>query len=283
MTLLGRVAGSMRSVLLRVEGTRVTSARYVDEALSRVHHSSDGALWALGGTFAYRFWGFEQERFPLVRPTEGPTNWLDLGGAGEQVLVWGAGALLAFDGTAFVPFAPDLALDPVETVLAVEARADRLAALVVRDGFGAIAHLEDGRWAPISEDALLQGAPVDLRGFGEQEWVLDEMGAIYTQTRSRPPRVVPFARTAAAFTDPEGRARPFYDLVPARSGLLLASRGGFLLAPSGGEATFYLGQAPEARGRLARIDATAHTLALLEGAAWLQREGAFHPLDLTQF
>lgn len=282
--LLGRVVGALRSLILRIEGNKVASARYVDEALTRIHLADDGALWALGGTYAHRFHGFEQERFALIRPTEGPTNWLDLGGDGERVLVWGAGALLAFDGKSFVPFAPDLALHPAETVLAVEPRDDSIAALVAREGFGAIAHFDGDRWLPIVEDSLVHGAPLDLHTFAGQEWVLEAQGAIYTQSGDAAPRLVPLSRTAPAFSDGAGKPRPLYELLPGRLGLLMASQGGFLFAPSGAEATFYRGQGEHLRARLCHVGGSAGlTLALLGGAVWQQLAGAFHPLDLGQF
>lgn len=283
MHLLGRVQGSNRSLLLRVEGTRITAARYVDEPLSRVHLAEDGALWALGGSHAYRYHGLEQERFALARPTEGASHWLDIGGAGERPLVWGAGALLCFDGTRFAPFAPDLSLEPSETVLAVEANADRLAVLVAREGCAAVAHFDGVAWLPIAEESLVAGAPIDLRTFAGQNWMLDRHGALYTQSGNDAPRPVPFARTSPAFFESDGKARRLFEVQPGRSGLLLSSQGGFLFAPTVAEATFYRGQNERARGRLCRIGVSGATLALLGGAAWLHAGGAFHPLDLTQF
>lgn len=284
ITLLARVTGSMRSLLLRLEGNEVIAARYVDEALSRIHLCADGTLWALGGTTAHRFRGFEHDRFSLNRPSEGPINWLDLGGHGDRVLVWGAGALLTFDDDgAFVPFTPDLALHPAETVIAVEPREDSVAALIVREGFGAVAHFDGDGWLPIHDDTLIAGAPVDLRTFAGQEWILEARGALYTQSGDAAPRLLPLSRSAAAFSDESGKARPLYELLPGRLGLLMASQGGFVFAPTGGEATFYRGQGEHLRARLCRVEDGNVTLALLGGAVWRHHAGVFHPLDLTAF
>lgn len=281
--LLGRVNGSLRSLILRIDGTTVVGARYVDEPLTRLHLTDDGALWAMGGTYAHRFYGFEQERFGLVRPTEGATNWLDIGGIGDRVLVWGAGALLGFDGKGFSPFVPDLALHPLETVLAVQLRGERISALVVREKFGAIAHFDGVSWLPIAEESLVAGTPTDLHTFAGQEWVLEGQSVVYTQSESGAPRPVAFSRSAPAFTDASGRPRPFFDLLPGRSGLLLSSLGGFLFAPTRGEPSFFRGHGEHLRGRLVRIEECRLTLALLGGAVWVHEAGAFHPLDLTQF
>ena len=297
--LLGRRDGTRRSLVARVEGTTVVSARYVDEPLARVHLAPDGSLWALGASSVVRFRGFELDRFALTRPGVGQANWLGLGSLGQRPLVWGAGALLRFDGNGFAPFRPDLSLHSLETVHSVQTAGDSLAALVVRAGFGAVAHFDGDRWLPIDEAGLVEGAPNDLRCFAGQDWVLEGNTAVYTQLKGGEPHEVSFPRSSPAFLDASRRARPLFQLLPDRTGLLFASLGGFLFAPTRGDATFHRGRSPELRGRIVQLDhvrpprphnpfepnepGSPLVLALLGGSVWVRAEGAFHPLDLTHF
>ena len=226
--LLGRSTSKRESLVLRVEDGVVTTARVVADELQRLHVTGGGHLWGLSTTHAFRFDGPSNERFPLSRPTEGPIFWRGMGGSGERVLVWGAGALLQFDGSGFVPFAVDMGLDPQETVLSVRTAGDEVAALIVRDGMGAVAHFDGHGWAGVSEQQVLSGELVDLDVFAGSDMVLDVKGSIYTYQGSGAPVRKPVDANFPAFRDPTGAERRFRGLVALEDTTFLASNGGFL-------------------------------------------------------
>ncbi len=114
-------------------------------------------MWGLTQTHAVRFAGGRGQSFPLSRPTHGRPWWYGIGGGGERVLVWGAGALLEFDGSSFVPFEPDAMLDDSESVVSLVANALRISMLVCGDRMGAVARFDSSAWQPITEDQVIEG------------------------------------------------------------------------------------------------------------------------------
>ena len=108
----------------------------VDEPLNDLYVARDGTMWGLTTTHAVRFGGGRAQSFPLQRPTHGRAWWYGIGGGGDRVLVWGAGALLEFDGSGFVPFEPDAMLDDSESVVALCANGLRISMLVCGDRDG---------------------------------------------------------------------------------------------------------------------------------------------------
>ena len=79
-------------------------------------------MWGLSvAGSAIRFAGGSSRSFQLHRPTHGRTWWYGIGGSQDRVLVWGAGALLEFNGEEFVPFTPDATLEESERVPALSA------------------------------------------------------------------------------------------------------------------------------------------------------------------
>ncbi|MFO0665795.1 MAG: hypothetical protein U0174_17715 [Polyangiaceae bacterium] len=237
--LLGRSTSKRESLVLRVEDGVVTTARVVPDELQRLHVTGGGHLWGLSTTHAFRFDGPSSERFPLSRPTEGPIFWRGIGGSGERVFVWGAGALLQFDGSGFLPFAVDMGLDPQETVLSVRTAGEEIAALIVRDGMGAVARFDGDGWAGVSEQQVLSGELVDLDIVGGAATVLDSKGATYTYQGAGAPSRRPAEITAPALRDASGAERKFRGMVALEGVLLFASNGGFLTLVPNTEPLFH--------------------------------------------
>ncbi len=113
--LLGRTASTEHgsSLLLHVARGNVESAHAIDEPLSDVHVAPDGTVWGLvpAGS-AIRFQAGAARAFPLRRASRGRAWFYGIASAFGRVVAYGAGALLQFDGTSFVPFQPDARLEP---------------------------------------------------------------------------------------------------------------------------------------------------------------------------
>ncbi|MGH7293538.1 MAG: hypothetical protein ACRELB_01335, partial [Polyangiaceae bacterium] len=168
----------------------------------------------------------------LARRGRGAARWYGIGGTGTRVLVWGAGAVLEFDGEAFAPFEPKAELEEHETVVAVSATGKQLAMLVVGDGLGAVARFDGRRWLPIDESHVIEGQLVDLdvwRGIGI---VLARSGEVWRVDEGAPRPVIWDTRHPAFLAD-TGAPRPTYAVRGFDGGALLASDGGVIAVGSG--------------------------------------------------
>ena len=298
--LLGRAPGKRESLILRFEDDIVTAARALEEELEQIHVTGAGALWGLSATHAFRIDGPHLEKFPLARPTRGPIAWKGIGGTGDRVLVWGAGALLQFDGSGFAPFPVDLGLDPAETVLSVRALGDELSALVCREGMGAVARFDGRVWLPVDEGQVIEGDLVGLDVSHGVDHVLDVPGNVYTVSASRPTRLSWDPRHRA-FKNESGEERTRRGMLVQGSTVVLAVDGGFVMVPAGGDPTLYqvapstlrghprldrIGTptATKLRGKFTSADDDALAIVACAGAcAWVLRGEAFHAIDLRSF
>lgn len=288
---LGRTA-SMRggSCVVHVERGAVAELREVPDPLADIYVTDDGAAWGLSqeGT-AIRFSGGEARAFPLKRPTAGRTAWYGIGGDGERILVWGAGALLEFDGTKFAPFVPDAKLATSEVVAALAPDGTGLSMLVLDDGMGAVARFDGRRWQPIDEDQLIEAPLLDLDAWRGQTLVLTRDGRVLSLDEGGTPKPVPLPQRADAFQVERGKPRALHGLRGTVGGVLFATEGG-VIAAVGGEPVFYSVAGETRPARLARVGGrvvgtdgvTEAATAILVGAnLWLWRGGALHVVDAT--
>jgi hypothetical protein len=164
--LLGRTASRSdraTSLILHVVEGAIRAAHALEEPLNDLYVTPDGTMWGLSvAGSAIRFTGGSARSFPLHRPTHGRTWWYGIGGAGDRVLVWGAGALLEFDGEEFVPFSPDASLEDGESIPALTAQRREIQMLVVGDRVGAVARFDGKKWLPIPVSHVLEGMLADL-------------------------------------------------------------------------------------------------------------------------
>jgi hypothetical protein len=279
------------SLIIHVQDGILRAQFHIDEPLNDLFVGRDGTLWGLTTTHAIRFAQSGTDSFPLQRPTPGRPWWYGIGGTGERVLVWGAGALLEFDGHSFVPFEPDAMLDDGESVIAVMPHGLRLSLLVCGDRMGAVARFDSAQWQPITEDQVIDAALADLDVWRGTAFVLDREGAVW-RVESGPPRPIDLPMRSQAFLTEAGTSRPLYGLRAYDGGLLLASNGGVIVVPEIGDAVFHA--VPNGRDpvRLVRAGATNAAgapenpardigLVALSGPhVWVWRSGAFTPLDV---
>lgn len=298
--LLGRGAGAKgdrATVILHVVDGQVATARTLDERLDTFHVTPEGTIWGLSGSSAVRVTGGASRVFRLTRPTLGKAAWSGIGGGGDRVLVWGAGALLVLDGEEFVPFAPDAQLDSGELVVQVVAHRHRIAMLVCGSEMGAIARFDSVGWEPIGEDEVVEGELADFdvsHGSPGAAFVLDRAGNVWRVSNGRP-HEIPIDWSAAAFTTDGGARRRLHGIRSQDSALFLASDGGVVVMPAEGTSVFY--RSPNARApmRIVRVgpspslDALSTTsgasgvVALGGGHAWVWGDGDFHVLDLREW
>jgi hypothetical protein len=286
--LLGRTSSTSDrapSAILHVVRGQVRDAHALDEPLNDLYVTNDGTMWglSLSGT-AIRFSGGVARAFPLNRPTRGRPWWYGVGGDGERVFAWGAGALLEFKGDGFVPFTPDAELSDAESVIALHASKRDLDMLVCGDRVGALAHFDGKRWAPIPEKNVIDGLLADLdmwRGVGI---VLSRKGDVW-RAEDGPPRPVIWDKRQQAFLAENGAPRPTYAVRGYDGGALLASDGGVIVVGSG-ESVFY---SAGLRGpaRLARVgagqDKAVGIVAMCGPNAWLWQNGTFEVLDVREW
>ena len=130
--LLGRTGSTSDrspSLLLHVVEGQIRGAHSLDEPLTHLHVTADGTVWGLShaGT-ALRFAGrASRARSRSTAAAAGAPRWYGIGGTGSRVLVWGAGALLEFDGERLRPLrAARAELEEHETVVAVSAQGKQL-------------------------------------------------------------------------------------------------------------------------------------------------------------
>ncbi len=281
----GSTSDRSPSLLLHVVQGRVQGAHSLDEPLTHLHVQPDatpggsGTVWGLSQSgAALRFSDGVARVYPLERrgaaggggsgggrSTHGSARWYGIGGAGGRVLVWGAGALLEFDGERFVPFAPAPELEEHETVVAVVPSANGgkpLGMLVCGDGVGAVARFDGRRWLPIDESHVIEGQLVDLdvwRGVGI---VLARSGEVW-RVDDGPPRPVIWDTRQAAFVSDSGAPRAAYAVRGFDGGALLASDGG-VIAVASGEPVFHAAEGTPEPARLSRVGGLGGSSARVE-------------------
>lgn len=251
---LGRTT-SMRgaSFILHVVDSKVVDVREVPDPLVDIYVTVDGTAWGLSHEGkAIRFAGGTGRAFPLQRPTPGRTAWYGIGAGGDRVLVWGAGALLEFDGVKFASFVPDAELDPSESVLCLTAGRQQLSMLVTSDEMGAVARFDGRRWAEIDQDHLIEAPLLDLDVWSGTSLLLTRDGRVLSFDESGAPSSVPWDRGADAFNFEGSVPRPLYGLRGFDGGTVLASEGGIIVLGNG-EPTFYGSEAAHQPARLSRV------------------------------
>jgi hypothetical protein len=284
--LLGRTSSTSDrapSVILHVVRGQVLRAEAAGEPLNDIYVTPSGTLWALtlSGT-AVRYEHGVATSYALVRPTRGRPWWYGIGGYGDRVLVWGAGALLEWKKGAFVPFTPDAELAEDESVLSLLMHEGQISMLVSGDRVGALAQFDGRKWLPISEASVIKGMLADLdvwRGVGI---VLGRSGEVWRVEDGKPKPVL-WDRQKQAFVAEEGSLRPMHYVRGYDGGALFASDGG-LVAVGTSDPIFY---SAGIRGpaRLARVgtDRDAGIVALCGPNAWLWKNGTLEVLDVREW
>ena len=283
--LLGRTGSTSDrspSLLLHVMQGQVRGAHSLDEPLTHLHVQGDGTVWGLShGGSALRFAAGVARAYPLNRAGRGAARWYGIGGSGGRIVVWGAGALLEFDGDRFVPFAPAPELEEHETVVAAVPQGQQLGMLVCGEGMGAVARFDGRAWLDIPESHVIEGQLVDLdvwRGVGI---VLSRSGEVW-RVDDGPPRPVIWDTRQSAFLSDSGAARATYAVRGFDGGALLASDGG-VIAVGSGDPVFHAATDVHEPARLARVgggaaarsepDARPAIVAMCGSHAWMWRYG----------
>lgn len=290
---LGRTSSTKErspSLLLHVKNNAIASAHAVDEPLHDLYSAPDDTLWGLSATgSAIHFVDGRAKVYPLRRPTRGRPWWYGIGGVGDRVIAWGAGAMLVFDGKAFVPFTPDAGLEPTENVVALcPGPRGEIAMLVCGEHIGAVARFDGKKWLPIAESHVLEGSLLDLdvwRGVGV---VLAKDGTVYRVDEAAP-KPVRWDKSQPAFRTEAGAPRALYAVRGIDGGAVIASDGGVVIAGSG-DPVFYEATGTREPARLARLGplgASASTESWTSGIAvmcgphvWLWQNGAMTVLDM---
>jgi hypothetical protein len=321
--LLGRTSQTRErspSLLLHVVGGEVRGAHSLDEPLTDIFVSPEGIIWALShsGT-AVRFSADEgsssnvrkgqhqtARAFPLHRGSRGRTWWYGIGGAGDRVLVWGAGALLQFDGEKFVPFEPDAGLEEHESVVALCASRREIAMLVTGDHVGAVARFDGKKWVAIAEDQVIEGQLTDLDVWRGVAIVLARSGELYRIETGGKPRPVLWDDSQPAFVGESGQQRAAHAVLGFDGGALIASDGGIISVGAGDPIFHAAPSTPHEPARLARVgserawpgeaggrgargrasdpgDTTPGIVAMCGPHAWVWRKDSFYVLDLREW
>lgn len=272
------------SLVLHVIDGDVATTHEVDEPLRDLYLAADGALWGLTTTDAVRLSGARKRLFPLQRPAPGLPWWYGIGGGGDDVLVWGNGALLRHDGEAFTPFSPDASLDGDEAVIAAIADGRRVAMLVCGDRVGALARFDGAIWLPITEEQVIDATLSDLDVYGSETYVLDRDGRVFEVFEGRPPRELALRRHEQAFFTEGGARRPCHAVRVVGGAVVIASDGGVITCGEGDAPVFHA--APESREpmRLARAlsGREAGIVALGGPHVWVWKDDAMAVLDLHE-
>ena len=307
--LLGRTSSTRErseSLLLHVVHGEVKGAHSVDEPLMDLYVTPEGIIWGLShsGT-AVRFAAEDApphtsgarktpqaaaRTFPLHRGSRGRTWWYGIGGAGDRVLAWGAGALLQFDGEKFVPFEPDAGLEEYESVVALCAQKREITMLVCGDRVGAVARFDGRKWVPITEDQVIEGQLCDLDVWRGVSIVLARTGELWRIEAGGKPRPVIWDDRHQAFINESGQKRPAYAAKGFDGGALIASDGG-VISVGAGEPIFHAAPACQEETHLARVGSerawdgpgkrrasdpgtsTPGVVATCGGHAWILAEG----------
>jgi hypothetical protein len=296
--LLGRTARTEHasSVLLHVVSGNVQSAHAIDEPLSDLHVDDSGAIWGLvpAGS-AIRFQAGAVRAFPLRRASRGRAWFYGITTAAGRVVAYGAGALLQFDGTSFVPFQPDPKMEPNESVVALAssgASSRELAMLVVGEQVGAVAHFDGRKWAPITESDVIDGSPIFVDVFRQTAIVLCKDGSLHRAEPGGTPRPVIWDMTQEAFRTEAGGARPLHEVRATDGGALVASDGGVVVVGgdsrgsgrAAGEPVFYAAPGSTDPVRLSRVGggvgSDAAVVVMCGSNVWLWENGAMTVLDL---
>lgn len=302
--LLGRTASTSDrapSIILHIVDGAVTTSHNVDEPLNDLFVARDGTMWGLTTTHAVRITGGRTaQSYPLQRPTRGRPWWYGIGGGArkasssdDRVLVWGTGALLEFDGRAFVPFQPDAMLDDTESVIALTSHALRMWMLVCGDRVGAVARFDSVQWQPITENQVIDATLADLDVWRNTAYVLDRDGGVWKVDGASPPRPVALLTYHQAYLTEAGTPRPLTGIRAYDGGILLSSNGG-VLAVGPGEPLFHA--IPNGRDpvRLVRVGGrgTASSedthresaiVAVSGPNAWIWRNGTFNVIDMHEW
>ena len=285
------------SLLLHVVNGVVQSAHAIDQPLSDIHVAADGAIWGLvaghaggaGGT-AIRFTAAGARAFALPRPARGRTWFYGIGSAAGRLVAYGAGSLLQFDGTSFVPFQPNAHLEPEESVVALAGGTRDLAMLVCGEHVGAVARFDGRKWLPIEEGDVLDEAPVHMDVWRQTAMVLGRDGRMYRVESGGPPRPVPWDASHEAFRTEAGTARALYEVRGFDGGAILASDGGVIVVGAG-DPVFYATPDSNDRAHLSRVGGgtggpaarTAGDVAVTVCCGphvWLWENGAMSVLDM---
>jgi hypothetical protein len=286
--LLGRTSSTSDrapSIVLHVVRGQVRDAHALDEPLNDLYVTDEGVMWglSLSGT-AVRFSTGIARSFSLHGPERGRPWWYGIGGDGERVFVWGAGALLEFRGDGFVPFTPEANLTDSESVISLWAARREIQMLVCGDRVGAVARFDGKKWLAIPEKHVLDGMLADLDVWRAIGIVLSRSGDVW-RVDEGPPRPVIWDKRQQAFIAESGAPRPTYAVRGYDGGAMLASDGGIVVVGAG-EPIFY---SAGLRGpaRLARVgtgtDASVGIVAMCGPNAWLWRNGALEVLDVREW
>lgn len=286
--LLGRTASTglhATSLLLHVSGGNVQSAHAIDEPLGDLHVAEGGAIWGLvpNGS-AIRFQAGSARAFPLRRVSRGRTWFYGITSAASRVLAYGAGALLQFDGTSFVPFHPDPHVEANESIVSLSGSSRDLAMLVCGEQVGAVARFDGRKWMAIEEGDVIEPTPIHLDVWRGVAIVLCKDGRLFRAEPGGQPRPVVWDTTHDAFRTEAGTVRTLYEVRGVDGGALLASDGGVLVVGSG-DPVFYAAPGSTERAHLSRVGGTGlgneSAIVVTCGPnVWLWENGAMTVLDL---
>lgn len=286
---LGRTAATEHasSLLLHVIGGNVQSAHAIDEPLSDIHVEESGAIWGLvSAGSAIRFQSGTVKAFPLRRATRGRAWFYGITSATGRIIAYGAGALLQFDGTSFVPFQPDPKIEPNEAVVALSGSSRELAMLVCSDQVGAVARFDGRKWAPVSESDVIEGAPIFVDVWRQVAVVLGKDGTLHRVEPGAQPRSVVWDMSQDAFRTETGLTRPLHAVRGVDGGALLASDGGVVVVGSGaGDPVFYAAPTSNDAAHLSRVGGVGvgnetAVVVMCGPNVWIWENGAMTVLDL---
>ncbi|MEO8796943.1 MAG: hypothetical protein ABI551_03585 [Polyangiaceae bacterium] len=279
------------SVILHVLKGIVREAHSVADGLLDLHAGEDGTMWALTAQGqAVRFGANGTTSFQLERPKNARPWWYGIGGSADKVYVWGAGALLEFDGRRFIPFVPDASLDNGESIVALAADQKEITMLVCGDHMGAVARYNGRKWASITEGQVIDTILADLDVWQRVPIVLARDGRVWRIDEMGIPRAVIWDRRQEAFLNLDGshdRDAPRATLAirGVDGGAVVASEGGVIVVGSG-EPVFHSAGETREETRISRVGtnpATAAIVAMCGSHVWTFQRGELTVLDLKDW